>query len=525
MDLAVRVRDRHLLNQLADHINEEGVILQAHRNVPVVHLVEAVEDLLRHIGVDRGVRLPRDSHLGEDDGHDVLTKVEHTLLVRETSEDANIRLVILVLLDCLIRHRDFLLGQRLEDHLLLESREVLRGRLGCGRRTGSRRRGDSGSRLGKTNIVGLDEAETVQDEVHTLRVLDQQLLHHRINAHVDTSLQVLLVSGGDDWAEIEVDGSRVVLLHVLLDVETSDVLGDGESALVDPARIVPNARECLDELSVDALRLRLEIAQVQVARASDEFLHLNEVLGEQLVTIVLSLVVRVRGERETERLRVHFLDDSENLGEVVEDHNLRLRQTVSTLGVEIHVLSVVEGANVEEHRTLRHLEMNLRVLKNELVAVLRVQHLRQRRLREGSRHTVNLAEHLVEERANRFLADPEVVVRVDSSVGRQTPLAVVVVRSNERAAKVLSRHDASVDLRVFGHFDGARNAEAHDTIVRLGQDRANSVDDVESRILERRNDHIGRLVLEHTAVLRLEVLLHFLVGVVRQGGADVVCDA
>ena len=521
MDLAVRVRDRHLLNQLAHHINEESVILQAHRNVPVIHLVEAVEDLLRHIGVDRGVRLPRDSHLGEDDGHDVLAKVEHTLLVRETSEDVDIRLVILVLLDCLIQLRDFLLGRRLDNHLLLEGRELLhRDRLGC-----SRRRRDGGSRLGKTNIVGLDEAETVQDEVHTLRMLDQQLLHHRIDAHVDTSLQVLLVSGSNDRAEIEVDGSRVVLLHVLLDVETRDILGDGESALVDPARIVPNARECLDELSVDALRLRLEIAQVQVARASDQFLHLNEVLGEQLVTIVLSLVVCVRGERETERLRIHLLDDGENLGEVVEDHNLRLRQTVSTLGVEIHVLSVVEGANVEDHRTLRHLEMNLWVLKNELVAVVRVQHLRQRRLREGRRHTVDLAEHLVEEHANRFLADPEVVVRVDRAVGRQTPGAIVVVRSNERAAKVLSRHDASVDLRVFGHFDGARNAEAHDTIVRLGQDRANSVDDVESRILERRNDHIGRLVLEHTAVLRLEVLLHFLVGVVRQGGADVVCDA
>ncbi len=355
-------------------------------------------------------------------------------------------------------------------------------------------------------------------------MLSQQLLHHRIDAHVETGLLVLLVGSSNDRAEIEVDGSRVVLLHVLLDVETSDILRDGESALVDPARIVPNARECLDELSVDALSLRLEVAQVQVARASDQFLHLNEVLGEQLEAIVLSLVVRVRGEGESERFRIHLLDHGENLGEVVEHHNLRLRQTVSTLGVEIHVSSVVEGANVEEHRALRHLEMNLRVLKNELVAVVAVQHLRQRGLREGRRETIDLAEHLVEERANRLLADPEVVVRVDRAVGRQTPLAVVVVRSNERAAKVLGRHDASVDLRVFGHVDRARNAEAHDTIVRLGQDRANSVDDVEHRVVERGNDHIGRLVLENTAVLRLEVLLHFLEGVVCQVGADVGSD-
>ncbi len=125
MDLVVRVGDGHLLNQLADVVNEERVILQAHRNVPVIHLVEAVEDLLRHIGVDRGVRLPRDSHLGEDHWHNVLTKVVHTLLVRETGEDVYIRQVVLLLLDSLIELSDFLLGRRLDNHLLLESRELL----------------------------------------------------------------------------------------------------------------------------------------------------------------------------------------------------------------------------------------------------------------------------------------------------------------------------------------------------------------------------------------------------------------
>ena len=235
-------------------------------------------------------------------------------------------------------------------------------------------------------------------------------------------------------------------------------------------------------------------------------------------------MVRTRGEREAERLRIHLLDGGENLREVVEHDNLRLRQTMGTRVVEVHVRSVVEGANMEEHRALSHLEMDLWVLENELVAVVAVQQLRQRGLGEGRCLTIDLAEHLVEERADRLLADPEVVVRVDGSVGRQTPAAIVVVRANERSAKVLGRHDGSVDLRVLGHVDSAREAEAHDTIVRLGQDRANSVEDVERRILKGRNDHVGRLVLEHTAVLRLEVLLDFLEGLVRQGGANVGCD-
>ena len=385
MDLEVRVGHGRLGDELADVVDEDRVVFEAHRNVVLVELVQAEEDLLRHVHVDRHIGLPSDLDLGLDERHELLTKEVHAFLVRQLREDIAIRLIPQVDLNGLIELGDLLLSRRIDHNLLRKFGELfLRRRLGrrlCGSRgSGS---GSSRIRLRKADIVRLDVAETVQDEVHALRVLGEQLLHDRVDAHVDTVLLVLLVSGSNDRAQVEVDRGRVVLLHELLDVQANNFLCDGQGRLVDPARIVPNARECLDELTVDALCLRLEIAQVQVARASDQFLHLNEALGEQLVAIVLRLVVRTRGEREAERLRIHLLDSGENLREAVEDHNLRLGQTMGTRVVKIHVRGVVEGPDMVEHRALSHLEMDLWVLENELVAVVAVQQLSQRGLGEG----------------------------------------------------------------------------------------------------------------------------------------------
>ncbi len=463
----VWVRDGRLVNQLTDVVDEEGVILEARGDVVLVELVQAEEDLLRHVHVDRHVGVPSDIDLGLDERHELLTKEVHAVLVGQLLENVVIRQLPKLLLDALVKLCDFLLSRWLDNNFLREGRKlILRGGLGGSR--SDRRDNRTSARLRKTDIVCLDVAETVQDEVHALRVLGKKLLHHRVDAHIDMIYEhVLVVSGGNDRAQVEVDRGCVILLHELLDVQANDFLGDGKGGLVDPAGIVPNARECLNEFTVDALCLRLEIAQVQVARASDQFLHLDEVLGEQLEAIVLSRLIRLGAESEAEDLVVHFLDCGGQLGEVVEHDNLRLRQTMSTLLVEIHARGVVEGADMEEHRSLCHLEMDLRVLKNELVAVVAIQQLRQRGLGEGRRLAVDLTEHLVEECADRLLANPEVVVGVDRTVGRQTPLAVVVVRANQRTAKVLGRHDGSVNLRVLVDLDSTRKAEAHDTIVRL----------------------------------------------------------
>lgn len=57
------------------------------------------------------------------------------------------------------------------------------------------------------------------------------------------------------------------------------------------------------------------------------------------------------------------------------------------------------------------------------------------------------------------------------------------------------------------------------------QDRANSVDDVECLVVVGRRHHVGILVLEHAAVLRLEVLLDVGEGLVRQVGVDVANES
>jgi len=212
-----------------------------------------------------------------------------------------------------------------------------------------------------------------------------------------------------------------------------------------------------------------------------------------------------------------------HLSEVVEHEDLGLRQAISTLIVEVHHVDVVEGAHVEHHRTLRHLEVDLRVLEHELVAVVRVQQVRQRRGREGSRHAIDLAQDLIEQHANRLRADPEVVVRIQGAVGRDAPLASVVVRADHRATKVLGRDETLLQVETSIHGDVLRTgeAEAGDAVVDLVQDRANCVDHVECLVVIGRADHVGVLVLKHAAVLRLEVLFDLVEALVCQVGADV----
>jgi len=517
----ILIGERHLLEELANILDQHRLVLDAHHDVLVLHLSQPVEHLLRQILEDREVRIPSKLHLGVDDRHEVVPKEAGELLGGEVCREDKRRLVLQGKLDSLVRIENLLLGERLCRH---EHRKLLR--LGSRRlNRGLRRDGEFRDR--QADIVRVDLSETVEDEVDALRVLGVQLLHDRVHRHTNTILLVLLVSGGNDRAKVEVDRRRVILLHVLLEVELRHLLGDREQRLVDPAGVVSHARKRLDELLVDAILLRLEVPKVQVARATDQLLAANELLGENLVAIMLSLVVRIRCEGETERRRRHLLDDGCNLREAVEDHNLRLRQAIGTLLVEVHHLGVVEGADVEDHRALCHIEVDLRMLEHELVAVLRVEQLRQRRAREDSRHAIDLAQGLIEQHANRFRADPVVVVRIQRAVGRDAPLAGVVVRADHRATKVLGRDETLGEAGTGIQRDvlRARKAEAHDAVVRLRQDRAHCVDDVECLVVVGRNNHEGRVILEHAAVLRLEVLLGLVEALVCEVGGDVANES
>lgn len=341
----------------------------------VTEFVNAEEDLLWHIDEDGLVRLPGETDFGIDDGHKLAMSQVHSFFERNVGENVRVRLVPQIVLDGLLQFGDFLLVERLDHNLFRESRELfllVGGSRGSSRGSSDRSRG---VRFRETNIIGLDESETVEDEVHSLRVLSHELLHHGVDTDLDVILLVFLVSSSQDRTQVEVDLGGVVLLDVLLEVETSDIFGDGENRLVDPAGIVANAGERSDEIDVDSLGLRLEIAQVQVAGATDELLFLHEALGQQLVAVVLSVVVGLRSEGVAELVRAHLLNSSSHFRVGVEENDARLRQTMSTFIVEIDVLSVVEGSDVEQHRALSHLEMNFGVLKNELVAVVAVQQL------------------------------------------------------------------------------------------------------------------------------------------------------
>ena len=512
----VLIGKRHLLEELANILDQHGLILDAHHDVLVLHLGEPVEHLLLHVLEHWVVRIPRNLHLGVDDRHEVVPKEARELLGGEVCREDKRRLVLQVKLDCLVRIENLLLGERL---LLDEHRKLLR--LGS-RRLSHGLRGDGVFRDRQAHIVRVDLSETVEDEVDALRVLGMQLLHDRVHRHTDTSLLVLLVSRGNDRAKVEVDGRRVILLHVLLEVELRDLLGDREQRLVDPAGVVSHARKRLDELLVDAVLLRLEVPKVQVAGATDKLLAANELLGENLVARRLIRMVACLAEGQAEAA-LHSTNLLRQVREVVEHHDLGLRQAIRTLLVEVDQLGVVEGADVEDHRALCHIEVDLRMLEHELVAVLRVEQLRQRRAREDSRHAIDLAEDLIEQDANRLRADPVVVVRIQRAVRRNAPLAGVVVRADHRATKVLGRDETVGEADTSIHRDvlRAREAEAHDAVVRLGQDRAHCVDHVECLVVVGRNNHEGRLILEHAAVLRLEVLLGLLEALVCQVGADV----
>ncbi len=532
-------------NELANVLDQHGLVLDAHHDVLEVHLGETIEDLFGEVSGDGDTCIPGHLQLAEDDGHEVVTK-EPRVLVRVESHD------ILVRGQLLLRHIDthvhleyLLLGRRLDfDELGVSARRQRRKRVDldfvlgligtCGERNGwnkSRGSCDYRSRRishGEAHIARVDEAQTIEDEVQALRVFGEQLLHNSVDRHTNTLLLVVLVSSRNDGAQVEVDRSRVVLLHVLLDVEIGRLLGGLEHRLLDPARELANARECLDELALVALRLGFHVAEVEVARATHQLLGTSELLRDDLEARQLRLPVDLGAKGEAEEVGTHDLELLDHRLVRVEPVNLWLRQTVGALIVEVHLSSVVEGAGMVEHRTFEHLEVHLGCLEHKLVGVTGVELLHQRRGRERRRLAVNLAEHVVEEGADGLGAHPEVLVGVERAVRRESPGTLVAKGVNHRPTEVLSRADSALDLGSGVLLVGLGEAEADHAVVGLRENGAHGVLHCSSKLsglvgengeIGWRYDHVGLLVLHHTALFRLEQLLH--VGKGESSGADV----
>lgn len=172
-----------------------------------------------------------------------------------------------------------------------------------------------------------------------------------------------------------------------------------------------------------------------------------------------------------------------------------------------------------DERPLEDLEVDLRMLEDELVRVADVELVGERRRGEVALLAVDAAEALVEELPDGLLADPVVVVGVQGSVGGETPVVAVEVRADQRATEVLVRGDAPFNgtLASLGQLVRLGVAEAEERVVVLAEDGAdgflNSGAELGrlvgvDRVVRGGNDHVGPLVVEHAAALAGEVVAY-----------------
>ena len=395
-----------------------------------------------------------------------------------------------------------------------------------GNRHGHGHRCGEGCRLlAEVDVAGLDVLEAVEEEVDALGVTVANLAVDAVLANANTSPLVVLVDRREDRLVVVVDGGVGALLDVLLDVDPVDATRHVAEALLDPARVVANAGEGLEQLLVEAVRLTLEVAEVKVAGAAEQRELTLVVRVENLEAGRLGHFVTSRAERVAERT-VASPEAAHDLLEAVEVGHEGRRDVV---GADRHVdePAVVEGADVVDKRALEDLEVNLRVLEDELVGVADVELVGERRCREVTRLAVDAAEAVVEELPNRLVADPVVVVGVEGTVGRETPVVAVEVRTDKRATEVLVSGDAA--LFVIGEDKWASAslgqlvrlgvAEAEERVVVLAKDGPDSFFDggaelerlvCVDRVVRGGDDHVGPLVVEHTAVLSGKVVAYSL---------------
>ncbi len=368
--------------------------------------------------------------------------------------------------------------------------------------------------LVKCHIVGLDKLEAVEEKVDAFGVVTANLAIHAILANANTGPLVVLVECREDRLEVVVDEGVELLLDVLLDVDLVHRLRDVAQGLFDPARVVAKAGEGSEELLVAPLRLTLEVAEVHVASAAEQ--------GE------LALVVGVE-DLEAGHLLGAILGHAEGKAEDVflehRRHDLlvagefahkRWRDVVGR-GFDIDVALVVEGPDVVDEGATEHLEVEFGVLEDELVGVAGVEHLGQWGHCEVCRCAVNLAQALVEELADGLVADPVVVVGVDGAVGREPPVVAVEVRANQRTAQVLGGDDVTLEVALIGSGEllGLGVAEAEEHVVVLAEDGTDGLLDGGAEleglfgvdgVVTGGNDDVRPVVVEHTAVLRDEVV-------------------
>jgi hypothetical protein len=140
---------------------------------------------------------------------------------------------------------------------------------------------------------------------------------------------------------------------------------------------VADARKGLEQLLVEAVRFTLEVAEVEVAGATEQRELTLVVRVENLEARRLGHFVAGRAQRVAERT-VASLEAFHDIFEAVEVGHEGRRDVV---GAEWHVdePAVVEGANVVDERPLEDLEVNLGVLEDELVGVADVELVGERR--------------------------------------------------------------------------------------------------------------------------------------------------
>ena len=394
------------------------------------------------------------------------------------------------------------------------------------------RRGYNRGLLAEVDVAGLDELEAVEEEVDALGMVVANLAIDAVLADANTSPLVVLVDRRDDRLIVVVDDGLGALLDVLLDVDPVDATRHVAEALLDPARVVADAGEGLEQLLVEAVRLTLEVAEVQVAGATEQRELTLVVRVKNLEAGRLGHLVASRAERVAESVAVG-LEAAHDLLEAVEVGHEGRRDVV---GADRHVdePAVVEGADVVDERPLEDLEVNLGVLEDELVGVADVELVDERRRREVTRLAVDAAEAVVEELANGLVANPVVVVGVEGAVGSEAPVVAVEVRTDKRATEVLVRGDATLDgaSASLGELVRLGVAEAEERAVVLAEDGADGFFDGGAelerlvgvdRVVRGGDDHVGPLVVEHAAVLGSKVVAYSLEALGRER-ADVGGD-
>ncbi len=224
------------------------MVLDGHGDVLVVHVEEAGEDLLRVQAGKLGLFEVVDLKLAENGRHElVVQKLRVCLLVGDATLDVGFEGVLELVELAFVE---------------LHGRRVL-------------------------NIVGLEPAEAVEDEVEALRVLRCQEGVDDFRRDATTSALVVLVELVDDREHVVVDVEVVVLLDVLGEVRREDPASDLAENALGPVSDRHEARKHGDELASATLRLSLEVAEAGVAGATEERHLADELRVENLEARIL----------------------------------------------------------------------------------------------------------------------------------------------------------------------------------------------------------------------------------------------